>query len=378
MHPGILSYTVGNYSESPEGTLSTSGPALLARSLAWAVSNDVPFHEVILTLTQNGSAGFNRVLFLLPRSKKWEKCLWTCYSDLVKGVPLYKTLRKRMSYFLPEYYLQAVEKAEKEGHLKEVLPVFAKRLDLACETKKYYKRTIMFPFLEFVVICSILVPMSIFILPRFSFITSDFTLQNTSFDWVAGILLGVIKGWNLLFVIAFYYFIFYLLGRIFPRARRLVLMLLEEIFIFIPPFRKQLVNLALLELSSSMASYLDIGEDILTAAEFSRKSCNHFWLRRRLGRFINKVQKGENWLEAWKSMNLRQNLSECIIRNAAARENVAVGFDTMSDWFYHKQLSTIKKNGTCFFVSGVLINSAIVFLIMVYVFQLLIKVISAV
>ena len=377
MHPGILNYTVGNYGESPEGTLSASGPALLAQSLAWAVNNGVPFHEIILTLTQNGSAGFNRVLFLLPRSKKWEKCLWKCYSDLVEGLPLHKTLRKRFAYFLPEYYLQAVEKAENEGHLKEVLPVFAKRLNLSCETSKYYKRALMLPFLEFMVICCILTPMCIFIFPNINKILEDFSSHDVHLNWIGIVLAGVVGAWDLIFTVAFYYFLFYLLGRIFPRARRFVVMLLEEIFIFIPPFRKRLINIALLELSSSMASYLDIGEDILTAAEFSRSSCNHFWLRRKLKKFIDKMQKGENWLAAWDSMSLRQNLSECIIRNAAAKENISAGFDTMSDWFYHKQLSTVKKNGVLLFSSGILINSVIVFLLMFYVFQLLIQVIGA-
>ena len=52
-----LYYTIGVYNESPEGTLSTSGPALLAQTLAWAVQNNIPFQNVILSLTQRGNIG---------------------------------------------------------------------------------------------------------------------------------------------------------------------------------------------------------------------------------------------------------------------------------------------------------------------------------
>ena len=135
--------------------------------------------------------------------------------------------------------------------------------------------------------------------------------------------------------------------------------------------------MALLDLSSSMASYLDAGEDILNAARFSEKACNHFWLKRKLKRFIGRVEKGENWLDAWNGMNLRQNLSEIIIRNAAARENLAAGFDTISDWLYHRQIRTMKNNAVWFTVMFTAINALIVFFIAFYMFRMLVSIIYA-
>lgn len=376
MSQNNLRYTIGVYNESPEGSLSTSGPALLAQTLAWAVQNDIPFHKVILSLTHCGHLSLNRVLFLLPESRKWEKCLSASFSDLINGVPLYKTLRKRLSYFLPEYYLQAVEKAEKEEHLKETLPVFAKRLNFFYETRAFYKRALVFPFLELFIICTILSFLSIFILPNLDWIFFNFTTHNKPSSSLVGlILMGTVGIWRLFWNIIYIVVLLHYLGRIFARLRRFILMLLGEIFIFIPPFRRQLRDVALLNLASSMASYLELGEDILNAAVFSEKACNHFWLKRKLKRFIAKVERGENWLDAWSSMKLRQNLSECIIRGAAAKEDIVAGFDTISDWLYHKQIRRVKNNAVWFTVIFTGVNALIVFLVMFYVFQLIIQII---
>ena len=377
MHLSNLNYTIGAYSESPEGNLSTSGPALLTQTLAWAVKNDIPFHEVVLSLTQNTNPGLNRILFLLPRSKKWEKCLWASYNDLVNGVPLYKTLRKRFAYFLPEYYLQAVEKAEKEEHLKEALTIFAKRLNFSCETKIFYKRSLAFPFFELLIICTMLSFFTTFIFPNFTRIFDDLTWQNQTTSITRSILSIMSSFWEIVRDVVYTILVWSFLARIFVGLRRYILMLLGEIFILIPPFRGQLRNIALLDLASSMGSYLEVSEDILNAAKLSRKACSHFWLRRKLKRFISKMEKGENWLDAWNSMNLRQNLSECIIRNAAAKENIAAGFDTISDWFYHKQIRTIKNNGVWLTIIFTAINSIIVFFIAFFMFQMLTQIIYA-
>jgi len=379
MYLSNLNYTIGNYSESPEGIISTSGSALLAQTLAWAAQNGIPFQDVILSLTKSGNPGpgFKRALFLLPRSKKWDMCLLASYSDLLNGVPLYKTLRKRLSYFLPEYYLQAVEKAEKEGHLKETLPPFAKRLSLSFEAKKYYKRSIFLSVVEFTILCCILSFLSIFVFPNFGRVFSELTCQNSPDSWRKLMLSGIMDAWGVFLEFIFIAIILHFFGRLFVCSRRFVLMLLGEVFIFIPPFKKQLRSVALLDLSSSMASYLDGGEDILNAARFSEKACNYFWLKRKLKRFIRKVENGENWIEAWSGMELKQNFSEIIIRNAAVKENIVSGFDTICDWLYHKQVRTIKNNAVCFFVGGVAFNAIIVFCIMFYVFQMLTQIIYA-
>lgn len=370
-----LHYTVGAYNESPEGTLSTSGPALLAQTLAWAVQNDIPFQDVMLSLSKNGSGSLKRIIFLLPMSRRWEHCLSASYYDLIKGVPLYKTLRRRFEYFLPEYYLQAVERAEKQGNLKTILPAFAARVNLSSRTKNFYRQALMFPFLEVLILFSQFSVIITFLLPH---------LNNLCYE-LGGHALGVVDNigfvvflvffWQIIFAFTLYSILWYFVGRLFPRLRYYILVFLREIFVFIPPFRSYIYDMAMLDLSSSMASCLDAGQDIIDAAKFSEKTSSNFWMKRKLQPFIEKVKKGENWLDAWRDMDLKQNPAELFIRNSAADENPAAGFDSLCNWLYHRQIRRKKNSAVWLTVILTLINSALVFFVVVTVFRILIKII---
>jgi type IV pilus assembly protein PilC len=370
-----LRYTIGVYNESPEEPLSTSGPALLAQTLAWAAQNNIPFQDVILSLSKNGARILNPQLFLIPRSRNWDKCLLAAYRDLTNGCTLYETLRSRFDYFLPEYYLQAVEKAEKEGHLQETLPAFSKRLNFSLEIRKYYKQALTFPFMELLLIFAMLSLLTTFIFPNLHKIFEDFLYYNSSIYFFQSILSIILFAWMMTSYIMFYWAIWYLLGRLFPVIRHNVLMVLGEIFIFIPPFKKYIRNQAMLDLASSMASYLDMGEDVINAAKFSEKSCRHLWLKRKLKVFIEKTSNGENWVDAWRAMKLDFGISDLIIHNSAASENPAAGFDVISNWFYQKQIRSVKSNALWFSLAFTAINASIVFFIAFSIFKLLVEVI---
>lgn len=372
-------YTIGRYNESPEGSLSTSGAALLASTLAWAANNKTPFHQAILSMTSTGYPSRNIILFLLPNSKNWNKCLEAAYSDLVNGCPLYKALRKRLGYFLPEYYLQAVEKAEKDGHLPEALPHFARRMNLASEIRLSYRTTLTIPFMEFMMISGIMCLMSVFILPNFNKIFDELFAGakapfNTGF---IGPVYHVYStfGHNLFYIILIVVLLMFLL-RVFRIFRNIFMMLMEEFMIHLPYFSPQLKNMAMLELSASISSYLAAGEDILNAMKFSRKACNHLWLRRKLGRCIRQMENGANWLDAWRQMKLNQPLNEWIICNAAARQNIAAGFDTMTDWLYHNAIRHVRKNTFWLALLAVFINATIVFTLAYAVFASLVMIIQ--
>ena len=371
-------YTIGRYNESPEGSLSTSGASLLASTLAWAANNNLPFHQAILSITDTGSPSRNIILFLLPNSKSWNKCLQMAYSDLVNGRPLYKTLRCRLSYFLPEYYLQAVEKAEKEGHLPEVLPHFAKRMNLASEIKLSYRVTLTIPFLEFVLILGIMSLLSVFIFPNFKKIFDE--LLAGAYNPLDGGFVGYSRhvfgfiGYNLFYIILLVIF----LRLFFRSSRTYFLMIMEEVMIHMPYFSQQLKNAATEELSASISSYLSAGEDILNAMKFSQKGCPHLWLRRKLGRCIRQMENGTDWLEAWRQMNLNQPLNEWIICNAAARQNIVAGFDTMTDWLYHNAIRHVRRNTFWLALLCIFINASVVFGVAYSVFYALVLIISKV
>ena len=372
-------YTIGRYNESPEGSLSTSGASLLASTLAWAANNNIPFHQAILSVTDTGCPSRNPILFLLPNSKSWNKCLEAAYFDLVNGRSLYKTLRHRFSYFLPEYYLQAVEKAEKEGHLPDVLPHFAKRKNLASEIKLSYRVTLTIPFLEFLMIFGIMCLLSVFIFPNFHKIFDEL-LCGEPFPLYSGWLGALYHvftgfGYYLFYIIITGILIAFLL-RLFRISRISIMALMEELMIHLPYFRHQLENMAMLELSASISSYLSAGEDILNAMKFSRKACNHLWLRRKLGRCIRQMENGTDWLDAWRQMNLNQPLNEWIIRNAAARQNIVAGFDTMTDWLYHNAIRHVRRNTFWLALLCIFINATIVFIITYSIFASLTMIIK--
>ena len=369
-------YTIGRYNESPEGSLSTTGTALLANTLAWAANNNIPFHLAILSLTGNGCPRHSLILFLMPNSRNWNLCLQAAYGDLVNGLPLYRALRKRLGYFLPEYYLQAVEKAEKDGLLPEVLPHFAKSINLASEIRYSYRTTLTLPFLEFMLILNVLAGLAIFILPNFQKIFNELlggmkVPFNSGFTGAALSFYSLL-GRNLFFIIL----LGWLFLILFRNFRNFISMIMEEVMIFFPYFRTQLKNMAVLELSASISSYLSAGEDILNAMKFSRKACNHLWLRRKLGRCIRQMENGTDWLDAWRQMNLNQPLNEWIICNASARQNIAAGFDTMTDWLYHNAIRHVSKNTFWLSLLCVFVNATIVFTIAYAVFASLVMIIQ--
>ena len=110
--------------------------------------------------------------------------------------------------------------------------------------------------------------------------------------------------------------------------------------------------------------------------KFSRKACNHLWLRRKLGRCIRQMENGTDWLDAWRQMNLNQPLNEWIICNASARQNIAAGFDTMTDWLYHNAIRHVRKNTFWLSLLCVFVNATIVFTIAYAVFASLVMIIQ--
>ncbi len=375
-------FSVGSYNEAPEGTIANSGVALLASTLAWAAKNNIPFHDAIISLTETGSVtrfnatGLNRELFtIFPESRNWNQSLILAGGDLMAGMPLYAALRKRLRYFLPEYFLQAVQAAEMEGRLPEVLPHFAKRLNFSARIRTSYKMAISGPAIEFMLLATLILFLVVFIVPNFKRIFDEL-LAGAPLPDIATFGIGlsnVFRGQILHLILGIP--IILILYRIF---RPQIQYILGEIFIYVPYFRGQLKDFAVLELAASMSSYLASGSDVLCSAKLSCKACRHFWLKRKLRRFINKLETGADWLEAWREMKLDLPLDEVILRNADSRENLIDGFDTIADWHYHRALSNTRKNSIWLYMIFFGFNAALVFLITSAVFASLTMIIEKV
>ncbi len=380
-------YSVGQYNELPEGTLSNNELSLLASTLAWAAKNDVPFHEAIQSLTETGTdisgffeTGWNRpILFhIFPDCYSWNDALMLACRDLIGGHPLHTALRNNLSYFIPEYYLQAVEKAEKAGNLAEILPHFPKRLNMSSKINNIYRIAVATPCAEFIVAFGVLIFMSIFIFPNFRRLFDELAAGDPMpLDFIYDISVGrwfsSLSGYQIMCII-FIPIVAYVIYRCY---RTKILMLLEEVIILIPYIRPQLQDIATMELAASLASYLSSGEDIVSAAKFSYAACRHYWMRRKLNKFINLIEKGMPWLDAWRKAKLSRPLNESILRNAAARENIIDGFDIITDWLFHRTIRNTRNNSVWLYMLFLCITASIVFIIVFAVFSGLIKIIEA-
>lgn len=359
-------YTIGRYNEVPEGVLSNSGSALLAKTLAWAAENDIPFSSAVRSLFEKPYVRFRFPPF---NSKNWSEAVQLVYDDLQKGRPLHYALRRRMHHFLPEYYLQAVEQAENDGTLAQVLPHFAKRINLASEIELTYLNSLNLPVSEACVILLVLLFIRRVVLPNFIKIFDELVAGKAPYFYLMVDFFDIVFPVICLSFISV--FVIYYIKLLLPGWIAVRISMVSETFIMLlPAFRRQLKNIALLQLSASMASYLSAGHDVIDAAKFSLKACNHFWLRRRLKKFIAMTEKGQDWLTAWNySIGNGRPLDDWIIRNAASKEDLASGFDTMADWLYHKIIRNASRNSLFVGIFLTLINAGIVFGIAYAVFK---------
>lgn len=291
--------TVNNFSQqfpdSPETHLNSTGPALLVTTLAWAVQNSIPLHQAVLSLTPYGKVSKRYSLYLFA-PKKWKVALDLTYLDLLDGKPLHLTLRDRMCRFLPEYFINAVETAENENRLETVLPHFAKRIDFLACLKTNFKRALILPTTVLIVSAMICTLFSLFIVPKFVRIGEEL-LAGSNDAWGMSYLSFVsetIRHHFFEVILIFAFFVF-----IYKVAKKPLFWLFDLTMTYVPFFSSILKDLAVLEFSASMGSYLSAGEDILQAAKFSRKACRFHWMRGKLKRFIAEMEKGTPWLDAW-------------------------------------------------------------------------------
>jgi len=128
----------------------------------------------------------------------------------------------------------------------------------------------------------------------------------------------------------------------------------------LPLISRQLNRIRWLELTGSMAAYLASGEDIVKAADLSAKAVGQAALRRKLENFAGEVRQGRPWIEAWEAMKMGTSLDQWIIRNAAAREDPAEGFDSLLKWLYLDIQSAAGRGTRWVEIAGILLNAAIV------------------
>lgn len=85
-----------------------------------------------------------------------------------------------------------------------------------------------------------------------------------------------------------------------------------------------------------MAALMKSGHDVAEAARWNAEIFTRKWLRRKIAKFAEEVEKGVYWPDAWEAMGLCTASQNWIIRNSASREEPAEGFDVLSEWLGHQ------------------------------------------
>jgi type II secretory pathway component PulF len=356
---------------SPRQTTNESEFAIL---LGWAAQRNIPFHEALKTLPHVGlKSPFLRNIYGVG---SWTGQLGLAIRDLEKGATLSSAISAHLSKYISPYYVAAVRRAERDGRLAQILPHLASVGRYSVCVKQYLKSSLLYPSIQIPMTIMFISTLYIFIFPKFIKIFDELFLEGIpppllmrilSYSvgnllvhgrQIATFLLWIVfapimirfngiwgfsfsnSDWGLLFAIVlqivFLIIIPYLYFKILLKILNMIFAPMTDIFhrilFHLPLFGGQMRNFVLLELSSSMAALVKAGHDVGEAARWNAEIFPRKWLRRKIAKFADAVEKGEYWPDAWEAMGLCTSSQNWIIRNAASRENPTQGFEILSEW----------------------------------------------
>lgn len=338
------------------GDLSGSGldghaarACLAAETLAWAATHRIPLPDGLRTLPFYRELGsivpraHRRVSsirdLLLPfrpwgwlKNTGWSWNLHMVIEDLDKGEPLSAALERHVGRHFPGFYLAGIARAERDGTLGSALPVLAQQLRYPGTVAGERKGVLIYVAVKLAVVAAALGFIGITVMPKMAALTSELAASGGP-----GPLLGSIGGAAAWIVRAGVCLglILFLLTRIEGIGERILLRL--------PLVGREYRRFLLADLARGMAVFLQRpGEDILSAAGWCLESSRSPWLRRRLDGFVGQVREGTPWVEAWEAMRLGASAERWIVRNAAARQDPASGFELLAQWL-HEQISLTSR-----------------------------------
>ncbi len=284
--------------------------------LGWAAANNVPFHEAL----QNSSKFGN----------KFDQAI----AALKNGSTLSEAL-KHAKQSLPKHYLKAVEIAEQNNRLPEVLPSMGRNAAIMSISFGHLWITLFMPLIE----CFSVTAMIMVILPNlykiFNELSSeDYALSMTPYSLMFMDFAKQVEEYAPV-VMLFTLFIFALLLILIITRYAINLPVLpgfhfnflrQPLFMWFPWLNRISKDTCQLEMALCMSVMLGAGDDIIQAAENSIQTCHLKWQRKKLQQFIDDVKSGITWMDAWERMNLSGPLELFIIKNYGRREKVEEGF----------------------------------------------------
>ena len=143
----------------------------IATVLGWAVQRNIPFQEAFAVIVEKKHGLMSDFWSLLFRS--YENRISFAIIELEKGKPLSFVLKRRLSKYLSPYYLAAVEKAEIEGKLAEILPQLAENIRFTSGVKDQFKASVIYSIVQLTTALMVFSGLFVFIIPKFQKIFAE-------------------------------------------------------------------------------------------------------------------------------------------------------------------------------------------------------------
>lgn len=329
--------------------------ARIMSTLAWSVRCNIPMGQALLTLAElpcKKNCWWN-IFHLWRKNSQWRRNIRRAANELENGMPLSAAIAHLQKY-LPPYIPSAIGEAERKNRLPELLPILAEQMNYVADIHRHRISAFSYPVLQFLYCFSIASFIALLMVPKYQRFYTEL-YDNHPLPYLTYLLCNYGEVIPFMLIIPGTLFFYHLIFRFFYKNEPTARLFADFLLLPLPLIGKDMKRIALIELAGSMASFIKSGLDIITAAELSKETISSYWLRKKLGRFIQDTKNGKKWIDAWEEMNVGSHFYNWIARNAASQENVSEGFMQIMKWlktetsqFSHIFIKTIEVLGVLF------------------------------
>ena len=293
------------------------------------------------------------------RARRWQRLLRGVIADLENGERLSLAMR-RLQRYLPTHFIPALATAEENNCVAAALPVLCEGIGVRERAQSVCRGAFAYPLGELIPLVFISSLVLIFIFPRVCMVSGELTGQY-GLEAVPLLRSYIIAGDFI--QRHFILFLLCLVATVAANAvfgRQQTLAGIREAVVFsLPAIGPLYRDLAGLELAQSMAGFLASGNGLLASARGSLSASRSPGVRARLRTFIDAVEQGAFWADAWERSSLGDPLQTWMVRNAAAREDPVSGFRSLTEWLTEQAQRHADRSCRWVETTGILLNTVI-------------------
>jgi len=352
--------------------VASSKAAMILGALDWGMRSGVPLHEALATLVKRRLKIGALSTEIFGCERRWVPAVSLAAEALEKGMPVSEALR-HLEFFLPEYVFHALKEAERRGRVEETLSVLHESVSRSDSVYKRRLNAFCFPLAELFVCSGIMAFTLSLVMPRFFKMLGEFFQEIPPSPFFT--FLPVMAD------SALYFFYGALLVppslmvfRFFHRREPVARAVFEALMLRLPFLGRDAKRMAILEAAVMMSALLAAGCDMREAAEVARSASRSYWFKKRLSVFVERLDGGGNWADAWEAMELGFPFLDWLVRNAALREEPGEGFLSMSLFLSNEISSFSVVFAKAVEVLGIFFNASLAVLMMAGVFLFLIHI----